>query len=135
GQKASMIMDLGKQEMMILMPEQKMYMVQRLDGLTAAADDAVSDDFTFEKTGESEKILGYDCVKYVSKAKDFTSDIWVTEELGRFVGLGNSANPMGGKKKSGATAAWEKALAGKNFFPLRVVSRDAKGKEQFRLET
>lgn len=135
GQKASMIMDLGKEEMLILMPQQKMYMVQRLDSVTAAANEAAGEDFTFEKTGETEEILGYDCVKYVSKTKDYTSDIWVTEELGRFVGLGNSSNPMGGKKKSGPAAAWEKALAGKNFFPLRVVSRDAKGKEQFRLET
>lgn len=140
GQQTAMIMDLGKQEMLILMPAQKMYMVQSLDSVAAVANEAAGgDDFTFEKTGETAKILGYDCVKYIAKNKELTSDIWVTEELGRFAGLGANANPMagmgGGRKKAPPTAAWEKALAGKDFFPLRVISRNAKGEEQFRLET
>lgn len=133
GQKASMIMDFAKQEMIMLMPAQKMYMVHSIARMTEAANDAAGDDFTFEKTGDKEEILGYDCVKYISKTKDMTSDIWVTEELGRFGGLGNSNNPMGGRSAT-PNAAWTKALAGKNFFPLRVVSRDPKGREQFRLE-
>lgn len=139
GQRTAMIMDLGKQEMLILMPAQKMYMVQSLDTVAAIASDAAGgEEFTFEKTGETAEILGYDCVKYVSKNKELTSDIWVTEELGRFAGLGANANPMagpGGARKPSPTAAWEKALAGRNFFPLRVVSRNPKGEEQFRLET
>ncbi len=139
GQQTAMIMDLAKKEMLILMPAQKMYMVQSLDSVAAVANDAAGgDEFTFEKTGETAEILGYDCVKYVSKNKELTSDIWVTEELGRFAGLGANANPMpgmGGRQKASPTAAWEKALAGKNFFPLRVISRNAKGEEQFRLET
>lgn len=134
GETMAVIMDLPKREMIMLMPEQHMYMVHALpDPMAAAgADDA---DFSFEKTGETEKILGYTCTKYLAKSKDATTDVWVTEELGRFAGFGNGPGPMGmGRRAAAPRAAWEKALAGKDFFPLRVVSHDAKGKENFRLE-
>lgn len=125
------IVDLGKQEMIILMPEQQMYMTQ---SFAAVVDQAVKTaDVSFEKTGETEKILGYDCVKYISKSKDQTSDVWVTEELGRFVGLGRGAG-QGGRRGGGPASGWENALLNKDFFPLRVVSRNAKGTEQFRME-
>lgn len=134
GETMAVIMDLPKREMIMLMPEQHMYMVHALPDPTAVAgaDDA---EFSFEKTGETEKILGYTCTKYLAKSKDATTDVWVTEELGRFAGLGNGPGPMGmGRRAAAPQAAWEKALAGKDFFPLRVVSHDAKGKENFRLE-
>lgn len=140
GQTAAMIMNLEKQEMIILIPDQKMYMVQAFSGAAAkAANAAAEDDFTFEKTGEKEEILGYECEKYITKSKEGIAEIWATDKLGRFLGFGNAnANPMagfGGRRQASATAAWEKALAGKDFFPLRVISRDPKGKEQVRLET
>lgn len=128
------IMDLNKQEMIVLMPEQQMYMVHSLAAAKAAAEKASQGaDVTFEKTDETEKILGYDCVKYISKTKDQVSDVWVTDELGGFAGLGTA--PGAGKGGRGkAQAAWEKALMGKDAFPMRVVSRSPKGAEQFRLE-
>jgi hypothetical protein len=134
GHTISMITDVAKQQVLILMPEQKMYMVQPLHTMAAAAEKMNGgDDVTFEKTGETEKILGYTCTKYVAKTKDVTSDVWATEELGRFMGLGSSGNPMGRRRGQAQPPAWEKALMGKDFFPLRVVSRDSKG-EQFRME-
>jgi hypothetical protein len=133
GATVSAITDVSKHEMIMLMPEQKMYMVHSLDKMAAAAGDMKdSSDATFTKTGETEKILGYTCTKYVATSKGFTSDIWATEELGRFMGLGSGGNPLGGKSRN-AQPAWEKALVGRDFFPLRVVSHDAKG-EQFRME-
>jgi|GEM_PF-5580068 len=84
---------------------------------------------SLEKTGETEKILGYTCEKYLLKTKDATSELWLTDGLGTFLGLGSGANPMGGWHAKGATAqAWEKALAGKNMFPLRVVGLTGRGK-------
>lgn len=134
GNSVSAITDFAKQEMIILMPDQKMYMVQPLRTMAAAAEKMNgSNDVKFEKTGETEKILGYTCTKYVATSKDTTTDIWATEELGRFMGLGNSGNPMGGKRADTPQSAWEKWLIGKDFFPLRVVTHDAKG-EQFRME-
>lgn len=43
---------------------------------------------------------------------------------------------MGGGPGGGGAVpqAWERALAGKDLFPLRVVARDKGGKEDFRLE-
>lgn len=129
----SMIMNSAKQEMIILMPEQRMYMVRPLPEIKNAAEKAAqSQDVTLEKTGETAKILGYDCAKYVSKAKDTTSEIWVTEQLGQFMGLGAGGNPMGGKSKP--APAWEKALMGKNFFPLKIVTLNKKGKVDFKME-
>lgn len=133
GNTVSMITDVAKQQVLILMPEQKMYMVQPLQDLTAVAEKMnKSDDVTFEKTSETEKILGYTCTKYIATSKDMTNDIWATEELGRFMGV-TGANPMGGRRGAQAKPAWEKVLLGKDFFPLRVVSRNGKG-EQFRME-
>lgn len=133
-EKMSVIMDQAKQEMIILMPGQNMYMTRSLADVTSQAErTARSEDITLEKTSETEKILGYTCVKYISKSKDLTTDIWATEQLGRFMGLGNGGGPMG-SKRAAAGPAWEKALMGKDFFPLRVVSHNLKGAEQFRLE-
>ena len=43
---------------------------------------------------------------------------------------------MGGGRKRGGppSQAWERALAGKDLFPLRVVGLDRSGKETFRME-
>ena len=39
-----------------------------------------------------------------------------------------------GGRKAAAGAKWEEALKGHGGFPLRVVSRDAKSNESFRME-
>ena len=41
--------------------------------------------------------------------------------------------PFGGRKSANA-AKWEEALKGKEGFPLRVVTHDAKSKETFKME-
>jgi hypothetical protein len=131
---AGMIMNMAKQEMIILMPDQHMYMVRPLTEVRNAAERAVQNqDVTLEKTGETAKILGYDCVKYISKSKEGTSEMWVTEQLGQFMGLGSGGGPMGGRSNK-QSPAWEKALMGKNFFPLKVITHTNKGKEEFKME-
>ncbi|HVU23161.1 MAG TPA: DUF4412 domain-containing protein [Opitutus sp.] len=140
GRTMSMIMDTRKQEMTILMPEQHMYMVHGIPGAAAgpaAPKDGPPDDATLEKTGDTEKILGYNCTKYVVKEPmhHTTTELWLTDELGNFMGLGSGPGPMGmGRRAGPPRAAWEKALAGKDVFPLRVVTHDASGAEKFRLE-
>jgi hypothetical protein len=135
GQVASMIMDLGKHEMLFLMPGQKMYMTRPMPDMNAAAArhaDSNADDGKLVKTGETEKILGYDCEKYISKSRDTTTELWITDQLGSFMGLGRNGNPMGGRK-SKAVPSWEKDLMDKGGFPMRVISTGKKG-EKFRLE-
>lgn len=140
----AMILDLAKQEMTILMPEQAMYMIMPLRGAkNPAAARSEGPEPKVEKTGETEVILGYVCEKYLTIEKGTTTEMWITEELGSFAGLGGG-NPMAGMMggmggghgaKPGGAGSWEQALKGKQgAFPLRVVSRDAKGRETFRLE-
>ena len=127
-QKMTTIRNVAKQETVILMPGQNMYFaISDAD----VADAAGAKDVSFEETGEKQDILGYPCTKYISKDKNLTTEIWATEQLGSFVGF-SGGNPM--SKKKSAAPAWERALKGKNFFPLRVVSQNKKGAEQFRLE-
>jgi len=141
GMAVAMIMDQAKQEMTVLIPMQRMYMVQPMNKLPAAATATAKDevaDGEVVKTGPGEKILGYDTVKYTSTDKGATTEMWVTDQLGAFMGMGPSGNPMGGGRRgppgaSGGGQGWEKALAGKNVFPLRVVTTK-EGKESFRME-
>ena len=139
---AAVIINPARQEVTILMAEQKMYMVQAIAGKSAAAKSAEASDVSFEKTGVTEKIFGYDCTKYVAKTKDSTSEIWATEQLGTFMGMGpgmdggGMAEMFGGGRKAASAGPqpWETALAQKDFFPLRVVSQTAKNKETMRME-
>lgn len=136
GATTSMIMDQAKQEIVILIPDQKMYMVQAMPKPEDAAS-GKPEDFTFEKTSETEKILGYNCTKYVVKNKEGSSEIWATDQLGTYLGLGaaGGGGAMGNARgKNAASYAWEKALIGKNFFPLRTVVFGKDGKEAVRME-
>jgi len=136
----SAILDWKNQQMIILMPQQRMYMVQPLQqspamlaqaGAAAPGNLSAGPAPTLQETGVKETILGYDCTKYVSSAKDGTSEIWVTDQLGMFTGLFHGGGPGG--RGAQAPQAWESALKGRNFFPMRVVTSRG-GKGTFRLE-
>lgn len=137
GQEVATIMDLQKMEMTMLMPEQKMYMVMPMkDKIEKAVGDALEKQPDIEKTGRSETILGYKCDEYISKDGKATTEIWLAEGLGAFMGLGDGggmANMFGGGAKKKA-AGWEEKFKGKAGFPLRVISRDPKGKQTFKME-
>lgn len=130
GMTATMIMDFAKQEMIMLMPGQPMYMVMPMKQAAAKAAQHVGEQPELVNTGETEVILGYKCTKYLVKSKEAVTEIWATEEIGAFMGL---AKAMGGPGQGAAPASWEQALSGKGFFPLRVVSAPG-SKQQFRLE-
>jgi len=122
---------------MTLMPEQRMYMVfpvkKPVEQAMAKAEKESNADI--EVTGKTETILGYKCDQILVKDKDTVTEIWTAQGLGTFMGL--SANggggPFGGRKSANA-AKWEEALKGKEGFPLRVVTHDAKSKETFKME-
>jgi hypothetical protein len=143
GHQGSIIMDMEKLEMLMLMPEQKMYMVipikQAVDKAVATGNDKAAN-VDVERTGKTEKILGYTCDQILVKdtEKGTVTELWVASDLGMFMGLGSGGgNPMmgGGRKGGGAAAAkWEEALKGKGGFPLRMISRDAAGKQVSKME-
>lgn len=125
GQKdvGGMIMDTSKREMTIIMDEQKSYMVMALPQSAADAIAKQNEEVKLEKTNETEKILGYTATKYISTEKNGTeTELWLAEGLGTFASFTNQ-NPMG-RGRGAAPKAWERALEGKELFPLRVVGRD-----------
>jgi hypothetical protein len=139
GHSMSMIMDSAKDSMTILIHEQQMYMVQPMPKPPAATatDDTKVGDVTIEKTGEHEKILGYDATKYLAKTKDATAELWMTDQLGTFMGFGSGGgNPFGGgrPKKPPVLEAWQDAFRGKETFPLRSVSSSSDGKRIMKME-
>lgn len=137
GDLVSTIMDLGKMEMLMLMPDQQMYMVMPMNQkVEQAMEKAGVDTADVEVTGKTESILGYKCNQILVKDKGLVTEMWVAEGLGAFMGLAGG-NPMGGGMMGGgkpASAKWEAALKGKGGFPLRVITRDAKGKVSFKME-
>ncbi|MES2694930.1 MAG: DUF4412 domain-containing protein [Verrucomicrobiota bacterium] len=127
-----MIVDLGKKETTMLMDEQKMYMTMAMPDNTAPKASGKNEDVKLEKTSQTEKILGYLATKYLATSKDSTTEMWLAEGIGMFTSLSGS-NPMGGRKAA-APQGWESSLAGKELFPLRVVTKNKGGKETFRME-
>ena len=136
----AMIFNWAQQEMIILMPEQMMYMTMPLRSATEqTAGQTPGHEAKVEKTGKTETILGYLCEQYLTTDRGETVEMWVTDKLGNFMGVSTGGGPMGGMmgggRRQSSGSGWEQAIKGKQgFFPLRVISRDAKGKETFRLE-
>jgi hypothetical protein len=136
GHQMSSIMDLNKLEMLMLMPEQKMYMVMPIKKpVEEAVKKSEAHTADIEVTGKTDTILGYKCDQILVKDKGTVTEVWVAEGLGVFMGLnqGGGGGPFGGRKSANA-AKWEEALKGKGGFPLRVVSRDAKDRQTFKME-
>lgn len=124
------IIDGTKQEMMMLMPEQKMYMRLSMADATRVAKKGAKNEVEFEDTGETEEILGRTCHKYRVSDRNGITHLWAAEGMGTFMGqLG------GGKLRNGGDLpAWQRTLGEKGFFPLRVVGTNKRGKETFRME-
>jgi hypothetical protein len=129
-----MIVDSTKRESIVIMEQEKMYMTM---AMPAPEPDAgrKGGEVSFERTGEKETILGYSAEKYLSTDRDTKTELWLADGLGAFMMPGN--NPMGGGRGRGKGAApqgWERALAGRDLFPLRVVTFEKNGRESFRME-
>ena len=115
-----MIMDTTKREMTMIMDEQKMYMVMALPQSVKDEMAKREQEVTLEKTNETEKILGYTATKYIATDRSTETELWLAEGLGTFMGMSNNRNPMGRGRET-PPPAWERALAGKELCPLRVV--------------
>jgi hypothetical protein len=135
GMAAAIIIEPAKRRAVMLMDTQKMAMVMTLpDPATAAPGEAASEAPKLEKTGEKEKILGQTAEKYIVTHQGTKSDLWLAEGLGAFVAFNPGGPMMGGRGGAPAPKGWERALAGKELFPLRVVSYDKAGRETSRMD-
>ena len=106
---AAMIMDFKNQQMLVLMAQQRMYMVQPIPqpGSTgqpgmpqAPAAPASAPKETLVDSGAKETILGYVCTKYTVTGAKGTSEVWATDQLGTFAGIFRGRAP--GRQAPGA---------------------------------
>jgi hypothetical protein len=117
------IMDLEKQEMTILMPDQKMYMVNAIPDAVSDKTKSKTADSDFKPTGRKEKIAGIEATEYVGLSDKKLTELWLTKELGEFM----MASPGKGGKKSAKQSAWAKFAEQGDFFALRVIQRAKEG--------
>jgi hypothetical protein len=132
-----MIMDFKNQEMIILMEHdgQKNFMRRSYADMAApAAQRAKSDSHPAPvpvATGRTETIAGYPATEYrATSDKGEVYELWLAKGLGSFMSM--SGNPMAGR--GAPPPGWENFARDGNFFPLRVVTLDAKGNEKSRME-
>jgi hypothetical protein len=118
GRGATMIMDLAQKQMLMLMPEQKMYMVQSLAGAMDAAQGARgASTATVTRTGQKETIAGYECEHVTVTDNGATSDVCLAHGLGRWMTPAPGGMGRGGPPKSDP---WEAGI-GADGFPLKVT--------------
>ncbi len=140
----SVILDAVKKEMIVLLPAQKKYVAQSIAEPRSRLAKPDRTESVLEKTGGTEKIFGFECDRYVVKSEGYTTELWLTKQLGAFLGLGfasKSSGPLStpvpgeaGSTNTNNANSWETLIAGKNLFPLRVITSHIPGQETSRLE-
>jgi hypothetical protein len=131
------IVNWETREMMVLMADEKMYMVHKIPDSALEKADKAQADSDFKPTGRKEKIAGIEAEEYVGKSDGKRTEMWVTKELGKFMmanqGKGGGG-PFGGKKKDPGSA-WARFAEQGDFFALRVIQRAKENApEDFRME-
>ncbi len=128
--EAAAIVDYETGKMITLIPQMKAYMEIPLAAPMEAAKAQARPAGELKKTSETAEILGYTCTKYIYEEKEGPIEIWATDELGQFMSM-PKGNPM--KGGGAAPSGWESAIEG-DFFPMRLVALNKRGKERMRWE-
>ncbi|MGC9450455.1 MAG: DUF4412 domain-containing protein [Oceanipulchritudo sp.] len=114
-----MIFREGMSTMLVLMPEQRMYMEMPLKGeMTgpgpgSAPPQEEPGEIPFKKTGRTREIQGYTAHEFIVENEGGKTEIWASEELGSMPFV---HNPMFG----GASDPMRKFTGLSAFFPLEV---------------
>lgn len=106
------LFDSQTMNMYIVMDEQKMYMVSSMNSSSAGSAGSIT------KTGETKKILGYDCEKFMFVQDGSKGESWMTKDLGSFMFFGQSQKEI---------ADWQKEILDEGYFPLQVTEYDDNG--------
>lgn len=133
GQKGVLIFKPDKTLMII--PDKQVYMefeesildIAAKFGGAASSEESLKEAYTEidkYKTGETKVIHGYYCEKYFKTDELSETEMWMTNELGKFLFM---PNPAQGD-------SWLSDISNKSFFPMLVISRDIKSGEVSRLE-
>ncbi len=119
GQEGKVVMDPSNGQFMIIMPEQKMYMVMQMPDIKTKSETSEKvDESNFSRTGETKEILGHTAEKWIYKDGDDQGEAWMTKEIGAFKLLDN---PMQENKPK-----WQKEIVEAGYFPLEVYNNGKK---------
>ncbi len=125
GRASDVIMDMDTKQMIMMMPQQKMYMAMSIpDTQKAQAHALASGKLT--KTGNTEVIAGKTAEEWLYQSEKGTSSIWAASGMGVFMGMSSKPND--------ANSAWTEAVKKNGLFPLKVVSKDKDGKMVMTME-
>lgn len=127
----TMIYNLAKREMLVLLDSERMYMKMPIDPakLPSTEPDAIQDPASkLQQTGRQKEILGYLCEEFILREADGVTQIWLTKSLGPFLGISGPAAGASGAK------GWEQALSGQPYFPLSLSQKNAAGREVFTMD-
>jgi len=127
-EKASMIFNIKDNTMLMIMPEEKMYMEMKFDAAADKMDEMKEKENNYKKTGEKKEILGYTCEKWIFKDDDGEVETWLTKELGSFMFF---SDPMGGEKTK---PEWQSKLESAGYFPMEFTTRDDSGDIETHME-
>ena len=137
GGSVGIILDMQAKEMIMLMDMngRKMYMRRPIPQPSAEQTAKVREGHSMsapEATGRTEMIAGYKATEYrTTTEKGEIVELWLTKGLGPFMSF-SGGNPMMGR--GAAPPGWENFARDGNFFPMRMVTRDADGTEKMRME-
>lgn len=120
GQMGQIIMDPAAKQFMMIMPQQKMYMVMQIpdNKMNSENSEGSKDNTKFVKTGETKKILGYTAEKWTYNDGDNQGEAWMTNEVGALMMFDN---PMQKEKPQ-----WMKDIEDAGYFPLEVYENGNK---------
>jgi len=116
-----MIMDMKTRSMIMLMAQQKMYMVNPFpapDAATAQAK-AAADHVAIKDTGVRETIMGYSCQKWEVTSDSATTDMWLAPDLTGFSNMYASSSMGSSFQIPGPLLAMIKSGGG---FPMKMVT-------------
>lgn len=127
GQMGEMILREGMSSMIILMPQQGMYMEMPIpqDAIASAAKPKDLDELPFKRTGNKKEILGYTAHEFVYENEKDKMTIWATDAVGS---MPFANNPM----LQGWTQTMQQLTGLKSFFPLETVGT-RRGKKEFKM--
>ncbi len=120
GHEGQIIMDPSAKQFMIIMPQQKMYMVMPIPDMKNKnkGSESTEDKADFVKTGETKDILGYTAEKWTYKDGSDKGEAWMTKDIGGFQLFDN---PMQENQPQ-----WQKDLQAEGYFPLLVYENGDK---------
>ncbi len=120
GHQGQIIMDPAAKQFMIIMPQQKMYMVMPIPDMkdNNTGSESTGDKSDFVKTGETKDILGYTAEKWTYKNGEDQGEAWMTKDIGGFQLFDN---PMQQDQPQ-----WQKDLQAEGYFPLLVYENGDK---------